>query len=97
MADVELVIKIPEVYFEALKKTDVIVSGQRNGKTLMSVIYGAVAKGIPLPKRHGGLIDVNELEECKEIMNTIDGESKYAVRMDDIRNTPTIIEGQVEE
>lgn len=36
------------------------------------------------------LIDADSLEECKEIMTTIDGESKYAVRMDDIRNMPTI-------
>ena len=45
-----------------------------------------------LPKGHGRLIDADELEECKEIMNTIYGESKYAIRMDDIRNMPTIIE-----
>ena len=36
------------------------------------------------------LIDADNLEECKEIMTTISGESKYAVRMDDIRNMPTI-------
>ena len=56
MADVELVIKIPEHYYEALRKTDLMISGIRSGKTLMSVIYGAVAKGTPLPKRHGRLI-----------------------------------------
>lgn len=38
------------------------------------------------------LIDADTLEECKEIMNTISGESKYVVRMDDIRNMPTIEE-----
>ena len=55
----QIVIDIPEVYFEALRKTDVIISGQRSGKTLTSVIYNAVANGTPLPKGHGDLIDVN--------------------------------------
>lgn len=63
MAHIELVIKIPEVYFEALKKTDEIVSGQRSGKTFMSVICESVAKGIPLPKGHDKLIDVKDLRE----------------------------------
>ena len=59
------------------------------------VPYGvvcAIMNGTLLPKHHGRLIDADELEECKEIMNTISGESKYAVRMDDIRNASTIIE-----
>lgn len=55
-----------------------------------------IENGTPLPKGHGDLIDRNELEECKEIMNTITGESKYAVRMDDIRNMQTIIEADKE-
>lgn len=61
MSDVELIIRIPEVYFEALKKTEEIVSGQRSGKTFMSVIYERVANGTPLPKGHGRLIDADEL------------------------------------
>lgn len=92
----ELVIEIPEVFYEALRKTDRILSGQRSGKTLMSVIYNAVAKGTPLPKGHGRLIDADALEECKEVMNTTMGESKYAIRMEDIRNAPTIIEADKE-
>ena len=58
----QIVIDIPEVFYEALKKTDEIVSGQRSGKTLMSVIYNAVAKGISLPKGHGDLVDYEELK-----------------------------------
>lgn len=56
----------------------------------------AIANGTLLPKGHGRLIDADALEECEEIMNTITGESKYAVRMDDIRNVPTIIEADKE-
>lgn len=61
-----------------------------------SVAIRRILNGTPLPKGHGDLIDRNELEECKEIMNTITGESKYAVRMDDVRNMPTIIEADKE-
>lgn len=59
-------------------------------------MQNAVYHGTPLPKGHGRLIDADELEECKEIMTTISGESKYVVRMDDIRNMPTIIEADTE-
>ncbi len=44
----ELIIDIPEVYYEALKQANIIISGKRSGKTLESVIYGAVGKGTPL-------------------------------------------------
>lgn len=60
----------------------------------------AIAKSIrictPLPEHHGRLIDADELEECIELMNTINGETKYAVRWDDIRNMATIIEADKE-
>lgn len=49
----KLIIDIPEDYYEALRKTDMIFNnGRCNGKTLMSVVYDAVAKGTPLPKGH---------------------------------------------
>lgn len=61
-----------------------------------SVVGKAIKNGTPLPKGHGRLIDADALEECKEIMNTITGESKYVVRMDDIRDMPTIIKADKE-
>ena len=88
----QIVIDIPEVFYEALKKTDEIVSGQRSGKTLMSVIYNAVANGTPLPKGHGRLIDADELKTAFPC-----GES---VRTECVRATidyaPTIIEADAE-
>jgi hypothetical protein len=67
---ISLVIKIPEDYYEALRKTDLIISGIRSEETLMSVIYGAVAKGTPLSKGHGRLIDadalIKKMEEREE-------------------------------
>ena len=86
---IELVVKLPEGAFELLKTKGVDWLGAEH-------ILSAVAEGTPLPKGHGRLIDADALEECKEIMNTISGESKYAVRMDDIRNMPTIIEADEE-
>ena len=59
-------------------------------KCNIKFIKDCIRNGTPLPE-HGRLIDADTLEECKEMMNTIMGECKYAVRMDDIRNVPTII------
>ena len=58
----KLIIDIDEVFYEALRETDVIIRGQRSGKTLMSVICNAVANGKPLPKGHGRLIDADAFE-----------------------------------
>ena len=44
----KVLIDIPEVYYEGLKQADIILSGKRSGKTLESVIYNAVAKGVPV-------------------------------------------------
>ena len=53
----------------------------------------AIANGIPLPKGHGRLIDVDEIDEIKcpiKMYNTDD--HKYGVYMEDIRKLPTVIE-----
>ena len=96
MSKMQIVINIPEVFYEALKKTDTMVSGQRSGKTLMSVIYSAVANGTPLPKNHGDLIDrdklLNTLEELEWIrVNCSIDEDNTNVLEDIIAEIPTII------
>lgn len=58
----QMVIDIPDDIHEALRKC-AIISGQRSGKTLMSVIFNAVANGILLPEHHGKLIDADELSK----------------------------------
>jgi hypothetical protein len=91
----QIVIKIPEVYYEALRKTDRIVGGQRSGKTLMSVIYDAVAVGTPLPKGHGRLIDVNDLLDRVELEDTDENREYNAgsiITLEDVDFIPTIIE-----
>ena len=86
----KLIIEIPEVYYESLRKTDVIISGQRSGKTLMSGIFNAVTNGIPLPKGHGRLIDENDLwfEDIDDIS---------CVTQRNVENAPTIIEADKAE
>ena len=44
----KLIIDVPENIYEALRKAEVIISGQRSGKSLTSIIFDAVAKGTPL-------------------------------------------------
>ena len=83
----EIVIKIPDRIYYGIEN-----GITKNGSVASQIVLNAVKDGIQLPKGHGRLIDADEIEECKEIMNTITGESKYAVRMDDIRNMPAIIE-----
>ena len=87
----QIVIEIPEEKFEWIKNHEAATDFQ-----LTQLLYSRVRKGTPLPKDYGRLIDADELEECKEIMNTISGESKYAVRMDDIRNMSTILKADTE-
>ena len=55
----------------------------------------AIRKGTPLPKGHGRLIDVSDIEWAKhrEERNYIDYE---VIDWDDIANAPTIIEADKE-
>lgn len=85
----QIVIDIPEVFFEAIKNTGEIVIGQRSGKTLMSVIYNAVAKGTPLPKGHGRLIDADMLWDLYH-----DNDYDFYEALDDVQ---TIIEADKAE
>jgi hypothetical protein len=54
MADIELVIKIPEELYEAYKGRPPML-----GDAGMDMIAQAIANGTPLPKGHGRLIDAN--------------------------------------
>jgi hypothetical protein len=97
----QIVIDIPEVFYEALKNTEKIVSGQRSGKTLMSVIYSAVANGTPLPKGHGRLIDADEILNHAHIEEDEDGDifvkKWYCIEKDVFDNALVLIDGEAEE
>lgn len=84
MADIELVIKIPEESYNILRAGCFICSGERNGKTILQQFCRAIHNGTPLPKGHGRLIDADALayelkhfgEICLDEAMTIIGADK---------------------
>jgi len=72
MADVELVIKIPEETYNFLKGGSFIVSGERNGKTILQQFCRAIYNGTPLPENHGKIVDIDKLLEEMRATRTYD-------------------------
>lgn len=85
----QIVIDIPEIYYEALKEADVIISGQRSGKTLMYDICSIIANGTPLPKGHGDLIDTKDI--LYEDLECVDGNTYMVVHAPCIDNAKVIV------
>ena len=52
MAEIEIVIKIPEETYQKIKETNMVISGRRNGIRLDYILFSAVNTGTPLPKGH---------------------------------------------
>ena len=79
MANIELVIKIPEEDYKFLREAE----GCRFSKTIID----GVINGTPLPKGHGRLIDENNLwfEDIDDIS---------CVTQRNVENAPTIIEAE---
>ena len=59
MADIELIIKMPEEVYESIQDND--YCGISN-----SDMYNAIVNGTPLPKGHGRLIDADALDRDLE-------------------------------
>jgi hypothetical protein len=78
----QVVIDIPETYYEYCKKLEDAIE-----------IQLAVKNGTPLPKRHGRLIDADAIN-LKDI-SPVDGFSVYGATAEDIDLTPTIIEADL--
>ena len=90
MADIDLVIKIPQESYNNLK----IGCTQRVSDSEM---IEAIANGIPLPKGHSDLIYRNEIEYMKAIHDLKWGKitaSECATKI--INSAPTIIEADKE-
>lgn len=61
MADIELVVKIPEVEYEHLTNKEKFYSLEKNKQEwLINKILNYVIDGTPLPKGHGRLIDADK-------------------------------------
>ena len=93
MTDVELVIKISEKVYNALTHIEF------DANLVTDEMRKSIANGTPLPKGHGRLGDLDELEQ--RIRNFVEHDAKitdaYTVTrqrfiVDGISETPTIIE-----
>ena len=83
MADIELVIKIPEEEYNIIK----------NSKRPMTWAEHLIANGVPLPKGHGDLKDMDDIYEALEGWNDDTGWIVDAIDC----QSPTIIEADKAE
>ena len=97
MADIELVVKVLEEIYKASQIIDV------KYEDVIQIPLEVIANGTPLPKGHGRIGDLDELEQ--RISNFVEHDAKitdeYTVArqrfiVDGIRETPTIIEADTE-
>ena len=88
MADIELVIKIPEEDYEIMKHNIAVDNPlcPLSEKEMVAII----ANGIPLPKGHGRLIDANGLENLRF------SERSNVWLMDKILKSDTIVKADQE-
>ena len=94
MADIELVIKIPEWMYKSI--CEGIEASKRCGVVGIDPnIHEAIYNGTPLPKGHGRLIDADELKKIIEKNDPL-AMAGFNVRLIDINSTPTIIEAESE-
>ena len=95
MADIELVIKIPNELYEVYKGRPPML-----GDAGMDMIAQAISNGTPLPKGHGRLGDLDAvmsdicsgINAMTNIGIAVDGEYLWGKLNDAIDNAPTIIE-----
>ena len=104
MADIELVIKIPEWQYKTIKENKMGIS---TGITINALC--AIQQGMPLPKGHGRLIDADRLLEYGACPNDCNGTTTCMesyehlhcpIRVFDIESindAPTIIEADKEQ
>ena len=92
MADIELVIKMPESTYKVFKNLSRIIGILVYEKDILTLIK-AVKNGTPLPKGHGELIDRNEMEYLKAIHDAKYGYISWSDAIKQIKySAPTIIE-----
>ena len=69
MADIELVIKIPEEDYKSIK--DDVKKFLSMPSHKVPVLYEAVNNGTPLPKGHGRLGDLDALRDIEELIENL--------------------------
>lgn len=91
MADIELVIRIDEEDFESMKH-NIAVNNPLCPLSQEEMVY-KVANGVPLPKGHGGIVDVDTIDLNQDEFIS---QSDYYEAECAIENAPTIIEADTE-
>ena len=98
MSDVELVIKLPEESYNALKSGMFINFGARSGNTILQSFCKAIYNGTPLSKGHGKIVDIGKIDEDRiEKDNPIiylqmNGDYTEAISLDYLNNLPVLVE-----
>lgn len=88
----QIVIDIPDrIYYGA--KNGITV----NGSDASQILIDAVKNSTPLPKGHGDLKDVSDIEWAKFTRETSRYEEAKCVDWDVVENAPTIIEADKED
>lgn len=99
MADIALVIKLPEELYETYKGRQPML-----GDTGIDMIARSIANGIPIPKKHGRIGDLdsimndicNSINEMTNIGISVDGQYLWAKLNDAVDNASTIIPADAE-
>lgn len=84
MADIELVIKIPDYIVESVKNSNICPYEKFK-------IYDAIKNGTPLPKRHGRLIDADKFNTVLFQYKEDTFCNGMQMMLERIDNAPTII------
>lgn len=88
MADIELIIKIPEEIYKSSKK-----ECNENNSLIIDTYTYAIANGTPLSKGHGRIIDENKISKCEQIGLAMKDSNTNRCLLTD---APTIVEADKE-
>lgn len=68
----KLIIDIPNNIYDAIKKTQTIISGQRSGKTLLQILVNSVENGTPLDSVIEEYVERGAITENMRMLYKID-------------------------
>lgn len=98
----QIVINLSDSVYNAIKNKYISLVNPKEG-TLIKTLWDAVENGTPLPKGHGDLKDISNIDNDKiekdnpVIYLTVNGEYIEAVSLDYLNGLPIIIEADKEK
>lgn len=94
----QIVIKLPEKIYKHILSMQFYIPGSRSGKSILEEILKAIRTGTPLPKRHGRLIDADELlKQSYRIDDSATLSTRDVVNVEEIDGVSTIIEADMRD